>query len=194
MAAVSILSQGAIDLNPQNHIYYWYRALAYLGANELEKAEVDMLTVVRINPQWPKIEPARQGELKKQGDINILFKRRWFYLKSYFLFYYKNKDAEAPQGVIIIYKTPSEGLKEELYIKGRRRTYRLKGSNAGVVADWARDISILARTELTLPLDSSEKKVFLDGEKTEAQERRSKRRSMFIVRYVLLFTVGFRLN
>jgi len=126
--AVQILTRVAIELNPRNHIYYWYRSLAYIGgpwalpllsfpflftslhsslllissllsspphlisshrsspllsspllissllssalpltfvpchpmgscvaANDIEKAEADILTTLRIDPTWPKV-------------------------------------------------------------------------------------------------------------------------------------------
>jgi len=64
----------------------------------------------------------RQGELKKQGDVNIFFKSRWFYLKSFYLFYYKTRDDPIPQGLIILYRAPYELKKNELYIKGSTET------------------------------------------------------------------------
>lgn len=71
------------------------------------------MKAVKIDPEWPKVDAARSGELSKSGGKNPMHKTRWFYLKSRYFFYYKTPDALMPQGVVVLHENlPLESQKE----------------------------------------------------------------------------------
>lgn len=173
--AYLVIARELISESPTNHIYYWYRSLASIGQEQFVEAEQDIMKAISLYPNWPKENPTRQGEVRKQGQINIRFQRRYFYLKDRFLFYYKKRDSIAPKGVIITHKIATQVVKKDLYIRGNKRIYRLQGKSESEMVEWKRDIDISARLPLSFTPDN-------DIDQMQLEDRNSTYRRGFPLR------------
>lgn len=141
---------------------------------------VQILKAIRMQPEWPKLNCTRSGELQKSGGKNPLLKKRWFYLKSHYLFYYSSPDNPHPKGVIVLHKNPLESHREDLCpclrsgfldaaaradlsafssfvpdLKSTKRVVRIVCPSAASAADWSRDISTVASAAIQLPSASA---------------------------------------
>lgn len=126
--------------------------------------------MVRLDTSWPKQNPIMYGILKKQGEINIVFQTRHFYLKDFFLFYYKNKTDLEPKGVILINNVQSEQTKSEVYIKASRRMFRLKAENEETAKKWNAEIKQVSASPLRVEFQNEgEDSVIGDEESKEMQ-------------------------
>lgn len=163
--AASLLTRTLINNYPNNYLYLWYRSLAHLGNNKMEDAEKDIMKLTTLNPNWTKENPRRQGELRKQGEVNILFKRRYFYLKNHYLFYYKKRDDLLPKGVILLcYGTKIQQKDKDIYIDASRRVFRLQAKSEKEANDWKIDIIAAIKEELTFSPEQSVDNLQLQGD------------------------------
>lgn len=51
----------AIEINPNDHVFYSNRSAAYLSKGDAASALSDADSVIRVNPSWPK-GYSRKGE------------------------------------------------------------------------------------------------------------------------------------
>ena len=135
-AAVEIFTQ-SIKVDSMNFTSYLGRAICNLGRNQTNLAQDDSMKVVELNPQWPKINPQKEGWIKKGGQINTRKKKRWFILQSYFLYYYNTKESSIPNGVIPIYHAVVGSARDKkITISIQNRTYSLYFDDKELSRDW----------------------------------------------------------
>ena len=59
----------AIDLDPENHVFYSNRAAAYMAMEKFEKALKDANECVRLQPTWAKGYSRQAAALLSMGDL-----------------------------------------------------------------------------------------------------------------------------
>eukprot|EP01114_Cavostelium_apophysatum_P018769 TRINITY_DN5882_c0_g1_i1.p1 TRINITY_DN5882_c0_g1~~TRINITY_DN5882_c0_g1_i1.p1 ORF type:complete len:962 (+),score=265.98 TRINITY_DN5882_c0_g1_i1:189-3074(+) len=156
----------AIGKNPKNSSYYVYRAIANLALKRNELAQADAMRVVAMTPNWPKLNPTKQGYLYKEGEVNIMMKKRWFILKEYFVFYYNSSKDLEPNGVILLgdYEL-GRRKKQFLRITTQKRVFELKSETEEERDDWLRVLEKIlnSKPRFVLPkIDEKEDQIFLD--------------------------------
>ncbi|GAM18635.1 hypothetical protein SAMD00019534_018100 [Acytostelium subglobosum LB1] len=146
----------AIEINAHSPVLYELRAICYVCAKNNAAAIVDTNKILEIDHNWPKKNNTMSGYMMKDGQINVMAKKRWFGLKSIFMFYYKDINEFNPQGVICLYDfgcAPKPNQKEKFQIKTKDREYYLRvDSNKPQEFDqWIAVLTRLSRTKPKVP-------------------------------------------
>lgn len=186
--ALSELTLGPLETDPNNFSLLWMRSLLNLAAGDLELAERDVrpcsrhlsfrslhyelsqiVRAIKSNPDWPKVDFVRTGELSKSGGKNPLHRTRWFYLKSRYLFYYKTPDSPTAKGVVVLHESlPIEVHKDSFCssllslnapepltwpadMKTPKRLMMIVAKTAASCADWTRAIQSVIKQAIELP-------------------------------------------
>ncbi|KAF2077507.1 hypothetical protein CYY_001206 [Polysphondylium violaceum] len=146
----------AIELNSHSPILYQLRALCSMGARNIPKALEDIEKILEIDHNWPKKDYQLADHISKDGQINVMAKKRWFALKSNFLFYYKDENEIKPQGTICLIDfgcAPKPNQKSKFQVQTKDRAYYLKFiDNPTAYDQWVTTLTKLSKTKLRLPL------------------------------------------
>jgi len=153
--AMDLLTK-AIEMNSHSPILYQLRALCSLGSRNIPKTLEDIEKILEIDHNWPMKENVLQDYIFKDGQINVMAKKRWFILKSNFLFYYVEQNEIKPQGIVCLIDfgcAPKPGQKSKFQVQTKDRSYYLKfNDNPTGFDQWVTTLTKLSKTKLKLPL------------------------------------------
>eukprot|EP01133_Synstelium_polycarpum_P017679 gene17679-21078_t len=147
-----LMEQGYNDF--ASPVLYELRALCYVCARNNPAAIADTTKILEIDHTWPKTDLINSGTMMKDGQINVMSKRRWFSLKSIFLFYFKDHMEHDPQGVICLHDfgcAPKPGQKVKFQIKTKDREYYLKAESPEEFDKWVDLLTKMSRVRTKLP-------------------------------------------
>ncbi|XP_022915028.2 uncharacterized protein [Onthophagus taurus] len=113
----------------------------------------------------PEAPVAMQGWLHKQGSEGLmLWKKRWFVLSEYCLFYYKGPEEEKLLGSVLLpsYKVSICGPEDKITRKHafkcehtNMRTYVLSADSQDLMMQWVRVLNLACLLQSTVDLDQS---------------------------------------
>eukprot|EP01132_Coremiostelium_polycephalum_P001347 gene1347-1701_t len=144
----------AIAINNYSPILYELRALCNVGAKLYPAAIEDNNKIIEIDHNWPKKDQVMSGYVHKDGQINVMSKKRWFTLKSVFLYYYIEQNEMLPQGIICLhdfYCAPKQGQKVKFQLSTKDRSYYLKVDSPDDFDKWVTLLIKISKTKLKLP-------------------------------------------
>ncbi|EGG15669.1 hypothetical protein DFA_10511 [Cavenderia fasciculata] len=144
-----------IEINSHSPVLYELRALCHMASKNNAAAIEDSNKILEIDHNWPRKETVLSGFMNKDGQINVMAKKRWFVLKSHFLFYFKDQNDLQPQGVVCLTDfgcAPKPGQKSKFQVKTRDREYYLKVDTPEDFDKWVNQLTKMSRTKLKLPL------------------------------------------
>ncbi|EFA86079.1 hypothetical protein PPL_01316 [Heterostelium album PN500] len=144
----------AIEINPHSTILYEMRAICFVCAKNNAAAILDTNKILEIDHNWPKVNNTFGGYMMKDGQINVMSKKRWFGLKSIFLFYYKDINELIPQGVICLNEfgcAPKPNQKVKFQLRTKDREYYLKVENPEEFDKWIVTLTKISKTKPKLP-------------------------------------------
>ncbi|KAK5576525.1 hypothetical protein RB653_007669 [Dictyostelium firmibasis] len=119
----------ALEYNNNSIILYELRSLSHLAARNQVMASADIDKILEIDHNWSKTDPIQSGYLLKDGQINVMSKKRWFTIKSYFLFWYLEQSDLAPQGMVCLIDfgcAPKPGQKVKFQLQTKDRNFNFK--------------------------------------------------------------------
>ncbi|KYR01916.1 hypothetical protein DLAC_00705 [Tieghemostelium lacteum] len=146
----------AIENNNHSTIFYELRALCYVAAKNYTQAINDTNRILEIDHNWPKKEQSVSGYLWKDGQINVMAKKRWFTMKSLFLFYYVDQNELNPQGIIVLNEfgiapKPNQKVKFQLATKDRAYYLKVDANQPEEFDKWVGALTKLSKTKVRLP-------------------------------------------
>ncbi|KAN0007400.1 hypothetical protein ACTFIU_000599 [Dictyostelium citrinum] len=146
----------ALEYNSNSVILYELRALSHLAARNQIMASADVDKILEIDHNWSKTDPIQSGHLLKDGQINVMSKKRWFTIKSYFLFWYLEQSDLSPQGMVCLIDfgcAPKPGQKVKFQLQTKDRTFNFKVVDDPKAYDkWIISLGKMAKTnKITLP-------------------------------------------
>ncbi|EAL73645.1 hypothetical protein DDB_G0268384 [Dictyostelium discoideum AX4] len=152
----------ALEYNSNSVILYELRALSHLSARNQIMASADIDKILEIDHNWSKTDPIQSGHLLKDGQINVMSKKRWFTIKSYFLFWYLEQSDLSPQGMVCLIDfgcAPKPGQKVKFQLQTKDRTFNFKVVDDPKAYDkWIISLGKMAKVnKITLPLIDSVK-------------------------------------
>ncbi|KAN0055773.1 hypothetical protein ACTA71_011660 [Dictyostelium dimigraforme] len=146
----------ALEYNSNSVILYELRALSHLAARNQIMASADIDKILEIDHNWSKTDATQSGHLLKDGQINVMSKKRWFSIKSYFLFWYLEQSDLSPQGMVCLIDfgcAPKPGQKVKFQLQTKDRTFNFKVVDDPKAYDkWIISLGKMAKAnKITLP-------------------------------------------
>jgi tetratricopeptide (TPR) repeat protein len=153
--ASELITEALVKSDPNNYLYYWYRAITRLAAGRPELAEKDIRLCCDKNPNWPRQLPTKQGKMSKRGQFNPAAQERYFYLQDRFLFYYKTNKAKDFKGFIIMQGASLDAQKKDIFIRTQHgaRIFSLSAPSLADASEWVEVLKKASKLPLTLPVE-----------------------------------------
>jgi len=155
--AADLITEMLIKSDPNNYLYYWYRAIARLAAGRPDLAEKDIRTVCEKNSNWPRQLPTKQGKMSKRGRLNPASQERYFYLQDRFLFYYKTNKSKDYQGFITLNGAQLDCQKRDIFIRPQNgsRIFAITAPSSADATEWAEVLRRATKLPLLLPVEET---------------------------------------
>eukprot|EP01105_Mastigella_eilhardi_P015800 TRINITY_DN3616_c0_g1_i3.p1 TRINITY_DN3616_c0_g1~~TRINITY_DN3616_c0_g1_i3.p1 ORF type:complete len:786 (+),score=224.17 TRINITY_DN3616_c0_g1_i3:3-2360(+) len=164
----------AITNNPQNAVYYIYRAITHMATKKFDFAIEDAMKCATLNPDWLQRDCMKAGLMGKEGKVNVMMKRRYFVAKQHCLFYLPSDKDLTPKGVIPLtsfYCGCKQKNKKKFVIVTPNRTFTFTTDSEEETSAWVKTLDTMITSPLDVTSDPLENMFWKAGTKKSGSVR-----------------------